>query len=74
MAAPRDRNSEAYRWWQQGATDEAEIRREGLSKEGLEVTEVIDGLAKLAPGQSGADLITGVARIFCPDRLKRRYR
>jgi hypothetical protein len=44
LHAPQ-RGTEAYRWWQQGATDEAKTRDEGRTKAGRDVRDLVDALA-----------------------------
>lgn len=68
---PKD--GQEYLWWSQGATDEANARNEGLTNEMQDVRTVLEDLARLN-GNSPAAVITAVARIYCPDRLRRRYR
>jgi hypothetical protein len=65
--------TQEYLWWSQGATDEADARNEGLSHEIQDVRTVLEDLARLHK-YNPADLISAVARIYCPDRLRRRYR
>lgn len=60
--------------WAAGAKAEADIRKEGLTRSSLEVIEVAQGLARLDRNADQADLALSVARIFCPQYLKRRYR
>jgi hypothetical protein len=74
MAAPENRNSTEYAWWERGAADEAQARRDVLSQEGLEAVELLDSLAKLNPSLTGAELALVLIRLYCPGKLKRRFR
>lgn len=69
-----DRASQEYLWWQAGAQDEAKARDENLSQGAREVRDVTEALARAHPGQSRAALALALARIFCPEKLKRRHR
>jgi hypothetical protein len=63
VSAP-ERGTEAYRWWAQGARDEAEIRDERLSAKQREVRDVLVGLAQRRPDEPVGDLVMRVARIY----------
>jgi hypothetical protein len=68
-------DSQEYLWWSQGARDEAEARDEGLDYAARQVRDFVAGYARLHPeGKTEKDLATTVMRVFCPDRLKRKYR
>jgi hypothetical protein len=66
MAAPKAGTPE-YRWWQQGATDEAAARTEGLSRKIIELQEALEALAMLRPGDTPEALVAALARIYCPE-------
>ena len=68
--------SPEYLWWQAGAMDEAKARDEKLTYAGKEIRAVLEGLAYNRPGDywSTETLALALARIFCPAKLKRRYR
>jgi hypothetical protein len=75
MAAPSKDDALAYQWWVQGAHDEAKARDQGYStglRELRECLEALDQLNKHSPGAT--ELALQLARIYCPDRLKRRHR
>lgn len=70
-------SSEAYLWWSQGARDEQEARDEGLGHAALEVRDTAEALAKLMGRDHVVlqyDLTLALARIFCPQALKRGFR
>jgi hypothetical protein len=63
MSAP-ERGTREYRWWEQGAMDEAEARNEGLSEAHREVRDVLEGRARLVPELSPLDLCLDVAWVY----------
>ncbi len=63
MSAPKSDTPE-YRWWAQGATDEAEARNEGMSREHREAREVLEGLSRLQPDLSPLELVLRTAWIY----------
>lgn len=72
-ALPRD-GSQEYLWWSQGATDEARIRNEGMSAGARELRDLLESLARAHNITDAAELAAAMARICCPDRLRRRFR
>ena len=68
-----------YLWWSQGARDEAAARDEGLSAEARHLRDALEGFAR-GYGPSATlsglltGLLTGLMSIYCPDRLRRRFR
>ena len=75
---PPPYNTQEYLWWSQGANDEAKIRDGKLSAGAREVRETLEALAELPRNQdpplTREDLVYSLARIFCPDKLRRKYR
>lgn len=69
-----DSGTQEYLWWQAGAQDEARERNEGLNSEAQDARDVLVGLARLNPAMSTADLAAALARIYCPEKLRRRHR
>lgn len=67
-------DTQEYLWWSAGAADEAKALNEGLTSEAREAREVLVGLARLKPGTTAADLVHMLAKIYCPGKLRRRYR
>jgi ABC-type branched-subunit amino acid transport system ATPase component len=68
----------AYLWWSQGAKDEATARDGGLSPDAKELIRVM-GLWARQEDREGAlpaqeQLALKVARVFCPDMLRRKFR
>ena len=75
MSAPPlpPKSSNEYLWWSQGAADECKARDEGMSAQARELRDLAEALARQRPADSTRDLVIAVARIMCPDVLKRRY-
>jgi hypothetical protein len=73
-AVPRD-GSQEYLWWSQGARDNQEARNEGMGPRARELRDALEAFAQ-GYGQtaSGEDLLTGLMKIYCPGRLRRRFR
>jgi hypothetical protein len=67
--------SQEYLWWAQGARDEADARNENL---GPQARVLRDGLEAFASGYGKTvtieQLLTGLMLIYCPAKLKRRFR
>lgn len=74
MAQPRVPEGDRYLWWSQGALDETNARNEGLSSEVQDLRHVLESLARSREVQDVTELLTSVARIYCPGRLRRKYR
>jgi hypothetical protein len=69
--------TQEYLWWSQGAADEAKARDERMSSFGREVRDVLEALADMnrpMDGHTPEWLVTELARIYCPERLRRKYR
>jgi hypothetical protein len=68
--------SQEYLWWQAGTLAECRARDEGLSISTIEVRDTLEALAKLrnASGPDQEGLTLALARIFCPDKLRRKFR
>lgn len=58
------KGTEAYGWWRAGAQAEAQARREGRSKAGLEVRSFVDAVAESHREQSTADIATLTYSIY----------
>ncbi|SFF11299.1 hypothetical protein SAMN05216251_108209 [Actinacidiphila alni] len=58
------RGTPEYRWWMAGAEAEAAARKEGRSKAGLAVRDLVDGLAEHQPDMTEADIAALVAYVF----------
>lgn len=70
-----EHGSQEYLWWSQGTRDEAAARNDGLDFRARELRDFIETYARpQRPGKSQKDLATMIMRVFCPDRLKRKYR
>lgn len=53
-----------YAWWYEGCTAEARARREGRTKDGLDVLELVDGFAENWPHLDAADIAARTFDIF----------
>jgi hypothetical protein len=60
--------------WEEGAKAEAAARDEGLCPVSREVRDTLEALARLQGETTGPELVGALARIYCPARLKRKYR
>ena len=69
-----DRSSQEYLWWSQGAADEASARDEGVNGDARQVRDLVESLARRHPEWDMERLAVTVARIVCPDKLRRRFR
>jgi hypothetical protein len=67
-----DPASAKYLWWSQGAADEAKARDEGMSPAARELRDVLEAFARLRPTDNAGELAETLAKIYCPDRLRRR--
>lgn len=68
-------SSEAYLWWSQGARDNEEARKDGLSTGAAEMVQTLEALAKLGGIEAGPQsLVISLAKIYCPHILRWRYR
>jgi hypothetical protein len=67
-------NTNEYLWWQAGALAECRARDEGLTHAAKEVRDVLEGFARLHNIYDQEQLALTLAKIFCPDKLKRGYR
>jgi len=76
MSAPPlpDHDSIAYLWWSTGALDEQRARDEGLSEDARQLRDLLAALARQHPEWTMGDLAACLARIACPEKLKRRHR
>lgn len=74
MAQVPSSGTQEYLWWSQGATDEAKAHNEGLSHKIQDARHVLEDLARLQKIQDPAEVVEMMARIYCPERLRRRYR
>jgi hypothetical protein len=75
VSAPPQEDALAYRWWSQGAADEAKARDTALGAGALELRCLLESLDSLHGGTNTAEQLAGViARIYCPGMLKRKYR
>jgi hypothetical protein len=59
-----------------GATEEVAARDENMNRAATEVRDTLEALAKSwgKEGPSREYLVLVLARIYCPDRLRRKYR
>lgn len=71
MTAPTD--PDAYRLWARGANDEAAARNDH-TKACNEVRDVLEALADCNTDYDQKDLIRGLAEIYSPELLRKRYR
>ena len=53
---------------------EAAARDENLSEAAREVRATLEAMATQVPEADVSDLVTELARVYCPDRLRRRWR
>jgi hypothetical protein len=68
-------SSDAYLWWSRGADDNQSENDLGLSTGAIELREVLEGVARAQGiGASRKSIILAMARIYCPEILRRRYR
>lgn len=65
MTAP-PRGTDEYRWYQEGARDEARARKGGLSRAALGAVEALDALAMAHGDWDERELAEALARIYCP--------
>ncbi|WP_416983539.1 hypothetical protein [Streptomyces sp. T028] len=63
MSIPK-RGTREYDWWTAGAIAEAEARREGRSKAGLDVLSYVDAVAEHRPDRDHVDIALDVFSIF----------
>ena len=66
--------SQEYLWWQAGAAAERQAHDEDVSMAAKEVRDVLEGLSKLDGAARCEDLALRLARIYCPDKLRRGFR
>jgi hypothetical protein len=67
--------SHAYLWWSRGREDEAKVRNEGLSKDARDLRDALEGYARgYGTRVSTRQLIIGLAGVYTPDVLRRKYR
>jgi hypothetical protein len=71
---PRVPEGDRYLWWRAGAEAEARERNEGMNPKAREVRDLVEALARRHPDMTEAELALRVARICCPEYLKRRHR
>lgn len=64
----------AYDWWSRGAEAEARARSEGLSSGAVELVATLEALARLTGKATRKELVLALARIYCPQVLKWRWR
>lgn len=69
-----DSRSQDYLMWEAGARAEHEAANEGLRNDVQDARDVLVALARQHEADSVEELLTSVARIYCPDRLRRRFR
>lgn len=69
-----DHSSQEYLWWSQGAADEAAARDEGVNGDARQVRDLVESLARRHPEWTMEKLAVSVAKIVCPDKLRRRFR
>jgi hypothetical protein len=67
-------DTQEYLWWQAGTLDEAKARDEGMSSDARQLRDLLESLARSHPDRTIEDLALDLARIACPDKLRRRYR
>ncbi len=71
-------SSAEYLWWAQGARDNQDARNEGLSSEAKDMIDSLANLAKwhnkMGDKHDPVFYALVMARVHCPDRLRRRYR
>jgi hypothetical protein len=63
-----------YVWWSKGADAEAAARDGNLSPAARELRDSLEALAELDRAATIPGLLTGLAAIYCPDRLRRKWR
>lgn len=63
MAVPTAGTPE-YTWWLAGANDEAHARRDGRSADGLQVLDLVDGLAEHHHEMDSAEIAATTAWII----------
>jgi hypothetical protein len=68
-------DSPAYLWWAQGARDNQDAHDEKLNPAARELRDAVESFAQ-GYGQSATIelLLTGLMKIYCPAKLKRRFR
>jgi hypothetical protein len=66
--------SDAYLWWSAGAAEEGRIRDHGLSLTTIDIRDTMEALARRNPGMKPEQIVLIIAGIYCPDKLRRRYR
>ncbi len=71
---PRVPEGDRYLWWRAGAEAEARERNEGMNPKAREVRDLVEALGRCHPDMGEAELALRVARICCPEYLKRRHR
>jgi hypothetical protein len=67
-------SSQEYLWWYAGARAECEARDEGLPFKIRDFRDMIADLYRLHPGSTEEELALTLVRIYCPDKLRRKYR
>jgi len=67
-----------YLWWSQGARDNQDARDEGLTSVAKDMIAGIADLARLrnrlGDRQDPAYFALILAKMYCPEKLRRRYR
>ncbi|MGW1039341.1 hypothetical protein [Streptomyces sp. NPDC002547] len=64
MESIPQRGTREYTWWSAGAQAEAQARREGRSKAGLEVRGYVDAIAEHRHEMDHADIAFNVFAVF----------
>jgi hypothetical protein len=68
----------ARAWWDAGTAAEAKARDEGVGPAAAELREMLEILARIPGNQdlsaSTEALAGALARFYCPNRLRRRFR
>lgn len=67
-------NTQEYLWWAQGASDNQRARNEGLPYKIRDLRDMVADIYKLQDGGDEENIVLFLARIYCPDKLRRKFR
>ena len=71
---PPDGSAE-YLWWSQGARDSQAAADTGLSPAAIGLRDALEAFARgYGPSATAEKLLTGLMSIYCPEKLRRRFR